>query len=296
MDCKHGTSFMETEEAAPARSPFSPIAENSGFSLKPPRRSFSPAGMACGPRRTCSPLTPAGMSCVPLRSLSSTVSPSDMAGMRRMELRSSLRTTTVRLICIDFDMTLIDTHTGGSWDGTAAQLATHARPMVLALIEEAVAADISVSIVTFSTQATLLYNVLSIVLPREVVGELILRTADPTAPWSPVHGIPTRASGKLHHVASSWEAAGLGDAQRCEWSSVMLVDDDKTNVDRAAEWGARTAWFMPSISGCELQLAHELKVGLCGPAPPPSPDSYAFVTPPRISFSHMAGDVRASHD
>ena len=30
--------------------------------------------------------------------------------------------------------------------------------MVLALIEEAVAADISVSIVTFSTQATLLYN------------------------------------------------------------------------------------------------------------------------------------------
>ena len=114
----------------------------------------------------------------------------------------------------------------------------------------------------------------------------------------------------------------------------MLVDDDKTNVDRAAEcaraslrpeaaysgsrqrrapaarhdfeprgtgggerenarektsvhstrvrlsprvpavppfgrWGARTAWFMPSISGCELQLAHELKVrAFLGAGPP----------------------------
>ena len=118
------------------------------------------------------------------------------------------------------------------------------------------------------------------VVSHHLVTALLRRQAEP---WQPVAGLPTRAAGKLHHMASSWEASGLGDARRCDWARVLLIDDDRRNIDRAVEWGGRAAWFRPELAdAAEQQLLTDLQEVLLGPPPPPSPSSaMCFVTPPQ---------------
>ena len=61
----------------------------------------------------------------------------------------------INLLAIDFDLTLVDVHTGGSWIGSATALASQARPIVKQLVDEALGAGIYVTVVTFSPQVTI---------------------------------------------------------------------------------------------------------------------------------------------
>lgn len=42
----------------------------------------------------------------------------------------------INLVALDFDFTVIDVHTGGRWQGSADELATHIRPFFRFLIPE----------------------------------------------------------------------------------------------------------------------------------------------------------------
>lgn len=65
------------------------------------------------------------------------------------------------LITIDFDATIIQVHTYGSWSGCAAALAAHVRPVFVAILQTAVPMEnITVAIVTFSGQIGLIRDVL----------------------------------------------------------------------------------------------------------------------------------------
>lgn len=59
----------------------------------------------------------------------------------------------IQLIAVDFDLTLVSTHTGGVWSKTPELLAQRVRPCMKQLILTALNTGIHVAIVTFSPQA-----------------------------------------------------------------------------------------------------------------------------------------------
>lgn len=68
---------------------------------------------------------------------------------------TQLKLTGINFIAVDFDLTLVDTHTEGRWSKTADDLAEHARPSVLQLLHAALNEGFHVAIVTLSSQVGL---------------------------------------------------------------------------------------------------------------------------------------------
>jgi len=67
----------------------------------------------------------------------------------------------INLLAIDFDMTIIDIHTGGRWTGTPDELAQHhIRPEFRQLIRACWRHDIAVAVVTFSPQTAVVQHAL----------------------------------------------------------------------------------------------------------------------------------------
>ena len=71
----------------------------------------------------------------------------------------------VKVLAIDFDLTLSSMHTGGKWWGTAETLARSVRPIFKVIIPAALELGIEVCVVTFSAQTKLISNVLEMSLP-----------------------------------------------------------------------------------------------------------------------------------
>ena len=200
------------------------------------------------------------------------------------QLYEALRESELRLICLDFDQTLVRIHTRGEWDNSVEALAQHWRQSFTSIIQVALAAGTHVAVVTFSPQAALIRALLHTVLSPELAAAIQLRTADPAEMWAGVPGLPVRQAGKLHHIASAWECCGLGEATSCDWRSVMLVDDDRLNIDTAEHWGARTVLIWPDAPDTEMRAASDICAALYDP--PVSSPGGCFVTPPNPGCMH----------
>jgi hypothetical protein len=72
-----------------------------------------------------------------------------------VDIINALRRINIRLLAVDFDLTLIEMHTRGNWAGSAQALVSRGRPYLKQLIEEALRTGLYVSIVTFSPQVLL---------------------------------------------------------------------------------------------------------------------------------------------
>ena len=73
----------------------------------------------------------------------------------------------IKLICIDFDNTLLSIHTYGKWDDTALNLAKHVRPEFKLFISKCLQQNIYIGIVTFSSQTELVIDVLKHVFKED---------------------------------------------------------------------------------------------------------------------------------
>lgn len=89
----------------------------------------------------------------------------------------------IKLIAVDFDMTLVSVHTGGNWMFTARPLATRIRPGFIEFIREAQRHGLFVAIVTFSPQVDLVRNVLKEVFTEKEVERICIRGN--TNDWKP---------------------------------------------------------------------------------------------------------------
>lgn len=161
----------------------------------------------------------------------------------------------VRLLAIDNDLTLISIHTGGSWSGTAEELAEQSRPIFKILIDEAVAHEMFVSIVTFSSQPQLIQEMLQHMGLKCDVKKIIVRgglnkvrcgiTGQEMAA-----DIATRAryqgTGKQEHVACSVEYFEREYGCTIEPNQVLMIDDDIKNLEEAKKAGIQTAFFEPT--------------------------------------------------
>lgn len=69
-----------------------------------------------------------------------------------VDIITALHRLNIKLLAVDFDLTLVDTHTKGAWVGSAHALVSRGRPYIKELVEEALRTGLYVSIVTFSPQ------------------------------------------------------------------------------------------------------------------------------------------------
>ena len=137
-------------------------------------------------------------------------------------------------------------HTGGFWKGTEEELAKYIRPMFELLIPMSQEAGIQIAVTTFSSQPSLIRNVLKQRFKESVVDRIVIRAegngSDPRDSWEIPKGVPD--DGKVTHMCSAAVALGvvpegtngqkLVDALQNK--VVVLVDDDEDNIDAAKEY------------------------------------------------------------
>ena len=83
-----------------------------------------------------------------------------------MQSISALKTADINFLALDFDLTIVDIHTGGTWPGTIEELATHVRDIFKQLIFAAHEAGIQMAICTFSPQVAVIREVLALTFPN----------------------------------------------------------------------------------------------------------------------------------
>ena len=77
----------------------------------------------------------------------------------------ALQENELRLLCLDFDRTILRVHTSGCYEGPPEALVQQVRREFADLIQVALAAGTSVAVVTFSPQAALIRGLLHSVMP-----------------------------------------------------------------------------------------------------------------------------------
>ena len=183
----------------------------------------------------------------------------------------------VRLLALDWDLTVLNTHTRGRWINSSVDLAAHVRPAMRNLILAAMEAQLPVSIVTFSTQNQLIQDTLQHALhPFDASSIFVRCSQEPNQAHSsfcqvneqlPVPGyrrMPSMISsnfaslhqnqnqqhqnqnqnqrvgespGKMPHLVSA--ANNLVDfyGSQPQANQIVLIDDDGQNIAKAAQHG-----------------------------------------------------------
>ena len=196
----------------------------------------------------------------------------------------------VRLLALDFDLTLVNLHTEGAWMEGSTDLRPHLRPLFRSLIPAVQQQGIFVSVVTFSGQTDLIRECLAYVAgSAEKAASIIIRGGDSSWKRAPVaDGEEKHSFGKQQHMRSCCDeierqcghrpsgregepfprpcvcpaAAATASSDEipcacaCDRCTVMLVDDDEDNIDAALGCG-HLSWHFRDGSVEELRA--ELK-------------------------------------
>ena len=143
-----------------------------------------------------------------------------------------LKHTGVKMVAIDFDQTLIDIHTEGMWWRDPESIAPFIRPQFRRLLRALTQNNISVAIVSFSSQADVI---------RAALYDIALNhdsSACFNAQSIPVQAFLPRTAmwkGKQLHLANL--DVPLDD--------ILLIDDSQMNIYIAQRHGVRAIWFDP---------------------------------------------------
>ena len=126
-----------------------------------------------------------------------------------------MKSNGINFVCIDFDQTIVNVHTGGQWRGSPSDLETHVRPFFRCFIPLLLRNDMLASVVTFSGQVGIITDVLKKAFP-EFAEEIPIRGADGS--WEYVGR--GNKSGKQQHMAS---AAAELKSRRGEYGKYTLL-------------------------------------------------------------------------
>lgn len=145
---------------------------------------------------------------------------------------SSLVSTGINLLALDFDETIIDLHTNGRWNGTPNDLNMHVRPVFACLLNAAMDRGIHVAVVTFSEQEKLISNVMKHKFPDHYI---------------PVRGWFDEEGGKQEHIAKATKdiISHMQEDIIMSEKTTMLIDDDRRNIEIAVDKGYPAIAFDP---------------------------------------------------
>lgn len=93
----------------------------------------------------------------------------------------------IKMVAVDFDLTILNIHTHGFWQFTGKMLATRVRPCFKHFLSEALNSNLHVAVVTHSPQADLVREVLELSLPDCDTRMIEIRGAD--GKWKEVRGV-----------------------------------------------------------------------------------------------------------
>jgi hypothetical protein len=151
----------------------------------------------------------------------------------------SLQQNGIKLLALDFDNTIVSVHTYGEWRGTAEELASHVRPILVHILKAALEADMFTAVVTFSQQKELIIKVL-----QKEIGyghsEIFVRGNDGS--WQ----APPRCTcheAKQPHLASVCAEIEMQFGVHVSNSQIVLIDDDKNNIVVANRQGVKAVWL-----------------------------------------------------
>lgn len=89
----------------------------------------------------------------------------------------------IKMVAVDFDLTLVSVHTNGSWMFTARPLASRIRPGFPEFLREVLRRGLWLAVVTFSPQVELVRDVLRTVLSEKDMERICIRGN--TSDWKP---------------------------------------------------------------------------------------------------------------
>jgi len=156
-----------------------------------------------------------------------------------------LKEAGVNFLAVDFDLTLVDTHTEGRWPGTAPELLRHVRPEMRQLLRDALDAKLYVAIVTLSPQTTLIREVMRLLFPQDF--QLIIIRGN-SGDW--FYAGQGSLRGKQSHIASAVEELSHAHAAQISRGSTLLIDDDAQNINDALANGVSALLFVPADPSC----------------------------------------------
>lgn len=155
---------------------------------------------------------------------------------------AKLEAVGINFLALDFDQTILNTHTGGRWQGTAEELTPHVRPIFSQLIQASTARNIQVGVVTFTGQIHLVRAVLESILGPQAAERIPIRGNDRS--WTYVGN--GSMDGKQPHMASAVEELMTNNPNiRITKATTLLIDDDVKNIRFALGDGTRAVWFNP---------------------------------------------------
>eukprot|EP00512_Aurantiochytrium_limacinum_P009691 CAMPEP_0171549722 /NCGR_PEP_ID=MMETSP0960-20121227/6609_1 /TAXON_ID=87120 /ORGANISM="Aurantiochytrium limacinum, Strain ATCCMYA-1381" /LENGTH=836 /DNA_ID=CAMNT_0012098463 /DNA_START=846 /DNA_END=3354 /DNA_ORIENTATION=+ len=169
---------------------------------------------------------------------------------------NALEQAGVRMLALDFDNTLIATHTKGQFRGSVKDLKI--RPIFRSIVPAVLEAGIAISIVTFSPQVQIVKQLLSDTfptvklgsntfvcgaLPNAVLASCNLSFSDAENKQSPMCYSPRQVGKRPHIRMVCDEHAWANKCDAIGLDQVLLVDDDKNNIDTAKRAGIKAVWF-----------------------------------------------------
>jgi hypothetical protein len=156
----------------------------------------------------------------------------------------------IGLVCLDFDMTLVSTHTGGKWWAGAKCLARCVFAMWRVIVPALIQKGIDVCVVTMSAQTKLVAEVLRVSMPCDTShirvrggerGRLFTESGDEES----VPSALIAQKGKQCHMNCVLKHRHECGGSNLLPSQVLLVDDDVLNVMEASDAGFCAIAFDP---------------------------------------------------
>nr|KAI8738281.1 hypothetical protein BgiMline_025184 [Biomphalaria glabrata] len=165
----------------------------------------------------------------------------------------------IKLLAMDFDKTLIDIHSGGTWTESVDKLVPHVRPCMRDLLEGAVNKGIFVAIVTYHRQGWLIKDLLHKVLPKKVANKIYVQgnTSDfmqrqrslTSGSSDSIAGryVMPELNGKEAHITAVLEEIQKEHHVSLKKDEILLMDDDMTNVRIACNNGHYAMLVQPYV-------------------------------------------------
>lgn len=148
----------------------------------------------------------------------------------------------INLLALDFDQTILNTHTGGRWQGTVEELLPHTRKELTDLMRAAKDCRMELTVVTFTGQIHLVRAVLEHIVGPQAAERIPIRGNDRS--WTYVGA--GSMYGKQPHMASAVEELLANNpGMKITKATTVLIDDDRKNIRYALKDGTRAIWFNP---------------------------------------------------
>lgn len=157
-----------------------------------------------------------------------------------------LVTNGIRLICIDFDNTLLSISTYGKWDGSAQDLSDYIRPVFVKFIKKCILKNIHIAIVTFSSQEQLVNDCLQFVF-QNFGNKIHIRTTNqPNTSSSKYCNVIKKKIKMLKKNPLMLSVASdifLKTNETISPKQILLIDDDWKNISTARKSGFKVYHF-----------------------------------------------------